>query len=96
MKTAEIKIGDKIAAGVEIPLNNAVLVLAVGKNGFVMCGYLNVDAAEKTGDAACVVKGVKNVEELLAGKVAALTTAARKLGVELGMTGKNALEKLCQ
>jgi len=94
MKTVEIKIGEKTAMGIEIPLNNAVLVIAIGKKGFVMCGYLNIEAAEKMGDAACVVKGVKNVDELLAGEVVALTSHAKKLGIELGRTGKKALEKL--
>jgi uncharacterized protein YunC (DUF1805 family) len=94
MKNTEIKIGEKTAMGIEIPLNNAVLVIAIGKKGFVMCGYLNIDAAEKMGDCACVVKGVKNVDELLAGEVVTLTSQAKKLGIELGMTGKEALEKL--
>lgn len=94
MKTTEIKIGEKTVMGIEIPLNNAVLVMAIGKRGFVMCGYLNIEAAEKMGDCACVVKGVKNVDELLAGAVVVLTSHAKKLGIELGMTGKEALEKL--
>ncbi|PKM92880.1 MAG: DUF1805 domain-containing protein [Elusimicrobia bacterium HGW-Elusimicrobia-4] len=94
MKSVEIKIGEKTVMGIEIPLNNAVLVLAIGKKGFVMCGYLNIDAAEKMGDCACVIKGVKNVDELLTRKVVALTSHAKKLGIELGMTGKEALEKL--
>lgn len=94
MKTTEIKISEKTATGIEIPLNNAVLVMAIGRKGFVMCGYLNIEAAEKMGDVACIVKGVKNVDELLAGKVVALTSGAQKLGIELGITGKEALEKL--
>jgi len=93
MKNTEIKIGEKTAMGIEIPLNNAVLVMAIGRKGFVMCGYLNVDAAEKMGDCACVVKSVKDVDELLAGNVVALTSHAKKLGIEIGMTGKEALEK---
>lgn len=95
MKNIEIKIGDKTVTGIEIPLNNAMMVMAVGKKGFVMCGYLNIEAAEKMGDVACVVKGVKNVAELLAGKVVALTSHAKKLGINLGITGEKALEKLC-
>lgn len=95
MKTVDIKLGDKTAVGIEIPLNNAVLVMAIGKKGFVMCGYLNIEAAEKTGDAACIVKGIKNVDNLLKEKVIALTKQAKKLGVKPGMSGKRALEKLC-
>ncbi|MFH1540913.1 MAG: DUF1805 domain-containing protein [Elusimicrobiota bacterium] len=94
MKTMEIKIGDETATGVEIPLNNAVLVMAVGKKGFIMCGYLNIDAAEKMGDCACVVKGVKNIDELLVGKIITITSGAEKIGIKLGITGKEALAKL--
>jgi len=31
MKNTEIKIGEKTAMGIEIPLNNAVLVMSIGK-----------------------------------------------------------------
>jgi len=31
MKNTEIKIGEKTAMGIEIPLNNVVLIMAVGK-----------------------------------------------------------------
>ncbi len=59
-----------------------------------MCGYLNIETAEKLGDAACVVRGVKTVEEMLEGKVSALTSGAKKLGIETGMTGREALGKM--
>lgn len=94
MKTKEIKIGEKKAIGIEIPLNNAVLVFARAEKGFVMCGYLNMDTAEKLGDAACMVRGVKTVEDLLNAKIVAVTSKARQYGIETGITGRQALEKL--
>jgi uncharacterized protein YunC (DUF1805 family) len=94
MKLVEIKIGNKTAAGFEIALPNAMIVLARGKKGFVMCGYLNLDTAEKLKDAACVVKGVKTIDDLLKAQIAGLSSEAEKLGIRAGMTGREALELL--
>ena len=91
LNTREIIINETSVLGVEIQLPNTVLVVAVAKNGFVMCGYLNLDAAECFNDSAVIVKGVKNVDELLAGKVVAVTNVAENLGVSEGMTGFQAL-----
>ena len=69
-----------------------MLVLAADK-GYIMCGYLNLEAAEKFGDAACVIGG-SSFEEQLANPVKAVTTEAAKLGVEIGMTGVEVCEIL--
>ncbi|MBR5316216.1 MAG: DUF1805 domain-containing protein [Firmicutes bacterium] len=63
------------------------------KNGYIMCGYLNAEIAEKFGDAACIVGGAA-FEETLANPVKAVTPAAAALGVEIGMTGAEAVAKL--
>ena len=94
MEIRDIQIDGKVVQGAEIPLQNAALIVAVAEHGYVMCGYLNLEAAEKFGDCAAVVKGVKNLDELLAAKVVAVTAAARKLGIEVGMTGQNALARM--
>jgi uncharacterized protein YunC (DUF1805 family) len=94
MKTMDIKLGKKNAVGFEIPLRNAAFVMARAEKGFVMCGYLNLETAEKLGDAACVVRGVKTVDELLVAKVVAVTKKAEELGIKIGLTGREALEKL--
>ncbi|MDD5688046.1 MAG: DUF1805 domain-containing protein [Elusimicrobia bacterium] len=94
MKSVEVKIGNKKATGIEIPFQNAVLVFVQADKGFVMCGYLNMETAEKLDDAACMVRGVKTVDDLLVAKVVALTSKAKDFGIELGMTGKEALENL--
>jgi uncharacterized protein YunC (DUF1805 family) len=94
MRTIDVELNGKKGVGIEVPLPKAPLVLVKGKNGFVMCGYLNVEAAEKMGEAAAVVKGVKTVDDLLKASVAAATTAAQSRGIEVGMTGKEALRRL--
>lgn len=82
------------ATGIKIELQNANLVLIKGEKGFIMCGYLNIDAAEKMGDAACVVTGVKTVEDALNAKIVKATSKAKALGVREGMTGREALKLL--
>jgi len=94
MNTRKISIGRKSAQGIEIPLANAVLVLVVARKGFLMCGYLDKKMAEKLGDRAAIISGVKSVDEMLAGPVAELTAAAQRAGIRKGMPGILALAKL--
>lgn len=93
MKTIDVQINGKTASGVEVALPKAPLVLVSGKNGFVMCGYLSVETADKLGVAAAVVRGVNTVDDLLAGNVAAVSKVASEMGVAIGMTGRDALSK---
>jgi uncharacterized protein YunC (DUF1805 family) len=94
MKSVDIELNGKIATGVEVPLPKAPLVLAYGKNGFVMCGYLNIQAAEKLGVAAAIVRGVSTVQDLLEAEVREISKSAAAKGVKTGMTGKQALAQL--
>ncbi len=94
MKSIDFEIDGKNVNGVEIPLPKSPLVLALAKDGFVMCGYLNIDVAEKLGVAAAMVRGVSTVNDLLAAQVQGLTSAAAAKGVAAGMTGRDALAKL--
>ncbi len=57
-----------------------------------MCGYLNLSTAEKMGDRAGMVKGVKTIDDLLKAPIAEATRAAIAAGIVPGMTGKEALE----
>lgn len=63
------------------------MLVLVCEKGFIMCGYLNQEAAAKFGDAACVIGG-SSFEELLANPVKAVLPEAEKLGVKIGMTGE--------
>ncbi len=56
MKCVDVPINGKIFSGVEVPLPAAPLVLVSNANGFVMCGYLNVETAERLGVAAAMVR----------------------------------------
>lgn len=68
------------------------LLLIIGEKGFVMCGFLNVENAEKLGVTAAVVSGVKTFDDVLNGQVKAVTSKAKNLGIEVGMKGADALK----
>jgi len=90
-----VKVYDKIGLGVKVELpGSSPLLLVVAEKGFVMCGFLNVDAAERLGVAAAVVSGVKSFEDVLNADVKAATSGAKMLGVEVGMKGVEALKRM--
>ena len=66
------------------------MLVLVADKGYIMCGYLNLEAAIKFGDAACVISG-SSFEEILANPVKALTPKAEALGIRTGMTGEEVI-----
>jgi len=82
-----------LAIKVELP-NSPPLLLLVADKGFIMCGYLNLELAERLGVAAAVVSGVRTFEDVLEAPIKALTSKARGLGLREGMKGKEALALL--
>lgn len=85
--------GRKVA-GLCFKLGAKSLVVLRARRGFIMCGYLNLRVAEKFSDAACLVKGVSDIEELLNAPIADLTSTAKTLGVRKGMLARQALKFL--
>ena len=67
------------------------LVLILGNKGFVMCGYLNIDTAERLGVAAAVVSGVKSFEDVLNARIKAATSKAKAAGLEPGKVVRTVL-----
>ena len=91
-----VKVDDKSCLGLRTDLpDSPPLLLITAEKGFVMCGFLNVEAAEKLGVAAAVVSGVKTFDDVLKGQVKAVTSKAKSLGVEVGMEGTDALKHMC-
>ncbi|MCS7131838.1 MAG: DUF1805 domain-containing protein [Hadesarchaea archaeon] len=88
----EVRVGERKALGIRVELPEAPLLLLVAPKGYVMCGYLNVETAERLGQAAAVVTGVRSLEEMLEARVTRATKKARELGIEEGMSGREALK----
>jgi len=91
-----VKVDSRGCLGLRVDLpESPPLLLIVAEKGFVMCGFLNVEAAERLGVAAAMVSGVKTFEDVLNAQVKAVTSKAKVLGVEAGMKGVDALKRMC-
>lgn len=92
---SKVKIDGEAFLGLKAKLPDLPpLLLLIGNRGFIMCGYLNVEAAEKIGAAAAMISGVRSVEDVLKAEVKAATSKARELGIEPGAVVKDILGKL--
>jgi uncharacterized protein YunC (DUF1805 family) len=95
INVATIKIDAKSCMGMRADLpDSPPLLLIIGEKGFVMCGFLNMESAERLGVAAAVVSGVKTFEDVLNEQVKSVTSKAKNLGVEVGMKGIDALKHM--
>ena len=61
MITKKVKVGKKYIEAVLIKLLDKNLILLRGSRGYVMCGYLNLKAAEKFKEAAVKITGVSTI-----------------------------------
>ena len=89
-----VNLEGNLLEGYTIPTENTVILLVKAPHGFLGCGYFSLETAEKVGDAAVIVSGVRNVEEMLAAKVKAVSSVAAARGVTAEMNGREALLKL--
>lgn len=80
--------------GIKIDTKPAPIVVINGRKGFLMCGYLNMEAADKTGAIAVSISGVNSFDDLLKKEVGKISVKARQEGVKEGMIGKEALKFL--
>jgi uncharacterized protein YunC (DUF1805 family) len=95
IEVATVKVEGKACLGLKVDLpESPPLLMIVADKGFVMCGFLNMDAAEKLGVSAALVSGVKTFEDVLNAEVKAATTKAKNLGIEAGMKGSEALKHM--
>lgn len=95
MKLSEIVLNGKIFQTFEGTIApNSNLVFIKGSKGFIMCGYLNMDTAEKQGNIAAIATGIKTVEDMLKTEIVKVTKEAEKVGICIGMPVTEALEKI--
>lgn len=73
-------------------LGNKNLVVLKGTQGYVMCGYLDLSAADKFNDAAVRITGVSNIREALNASVSSCSVAAKQLGIYAGQPIKDVLK----
>lgn len=84
LKTKKIKVGQSYLEAFLILLLGKKLIVIKGQHGYIMCGYLNLKAANKFGDVAIKVAGVNSLEDVLKTTVFACSRRAKKLGIYPG------------
>ena len=94
IEITKIRVDNKSFLGVRIEMPNAPLLLIKGEKGFAMCGYLNPATAEKLGDAAVIVSGVRTFEDMLNSNIKWVSSKARELGVQEGNVLREEMGKL--
>lgn len=82
------------AIGLKMDMENAPLLVIRAGCGFVMCGYLNMEIANKLGDVAVRVTGVRSFDDVLAARASDISEAAKKLGITAGMIAEDALNRM--
>jgi uncharacterized protein YunC (DUF1805 family) len=99
MEQCKIGLENSLGTGYIIPLGPVNLVCVVTSRGLVGCGAFDVAALDGFDYPAARVKPVKSasiesIEDLLTGEIREANTSAEKLGVKIGMSGKEALDLL--
>ena len=99
MEHIKMQLTGKQADGYVIPLGQVNLVNVVTDVGMVGCGAFDVAALNNFGYPAAKVRPTKGssiatIDDLLQGIVKEVNPAAEKLGLKVGLTGREALELL--
>ena len=88
----KIKIGKSLIEGYLLKLCAKNLIILKGSRGYLICGYLNMNTANRFKDVAVKVTGVSSIEDCLKTKVVGCSREAKKLGIRKGQAVKEALK----
>lgn len=88
----EVKCDGKTYIALEQNIGNLPLIVVKAKHGYIACSYIDKETAEKVGDIAAFVSGVKDINDFMKAKVRHATSWAEDLGIREGMSVKKALE----
>jgi uncharacterized protein YunC (DUF1805 family) len=86
------------AIGVEVrnpeaPEKPAVIVV-IAKRGLLVCGNFDINELDKRNVTAARIVGLTKIEDALQRTVVSATSRAKALGVDVGMLGSEALERM--
>ena len=77
--------------GFHVDLGTAPLIVIKARRGYVMCGYLNMDTANRLGDIAGKVSKVNSYDDVLNAELTEVSEKAREMGLKKGITGREFL-----
>ena len=95
MSMESIRFGQTELEAYRIPNVNATILLVKAPHGALGCGYFDVNTANKCGDVMAVVRGVASFDDMMNAEVQEVSEKAAELGVIPGISGREALEKMC-
>ena len=90
----KVQLDGQALDAVTFPTQNTKILVIRAPHGLLGCGYLSAETAAKVGDALAIVSGVASYDDMLNAAVKAVSPAAEALGVQPGMSGRDALRKL--
>ena len=95
----KVQLAKKQADGYVIPLGQVNLVNVVTDVGMIGCGAFDVAALNNFGYPAAKVRpskgnSISTIDDLMDGIVKEVNPAAEKLGLKIGMAGREALDLL--
>jgi len=96
MITQTIKLQYGEVQGILIDLGAAPLILITAKQGYLMCSYLNMATANKLGDVAAKVTGVKTIEDALNATIVECSEKAKHIGLNEGIKGREFLNHIME
>lgn len=92
LKHKYISSGNKRVEALLFGLSGKNLIVIKGSRGYIMCGYLNMKAAEKFKDVAVKITGVSDIDSALKTAVHSCSAAARRLGINKGQKIKDVIK----
>lgn len=91
MVLRKLKIGKKYVQAFSCKLGKKNLVVIKGKKGYVMCGYLNMKAANTFEDVAVKISGVASIKDAVSARVYSVSRAGSRLGIRRNQPIKDVL-----
>ena len=87
------------AEALEVSWEGGQFVLIVAPRGLVACGVIDPSVMDRFGAAIAIARGTPacpliTAADLLAARIAEVTTAAAERGIKVGMAGSEALTRL--
>lgn len=86
-----ITVNNQSFEAANIRTSHANILMIKAKQGFLGCGYFDVDTANRLQEPVAIVTGVKTYDDMLKANVVIASDAALELGVQPGMSGEEAL-----
>jgi len=86
------------AIGVEIKnpeaLERPAVIVVIAKRGLLVRGNFDIEELEKRNTTAAKIVDLTKIEDALRRNVVAVTSRAKALGIDVGMLGSEAVEKM--